>query len=264
MLLASTFCENRTMRLLNHWKAILILAALLLTLTGLALSGSHSAQAFSPHRPPGAASRANPSGERSSGPTLQVSKHSARDSEFALYRNLQYGVSFRYPRNYALVEGTDTDDLTLLRYQEELAAGQQPGAVTLATVIIPEDAYPNTSFRSGALEFIVLPGTTLEACRLSPRSEGNGITGTLALQGIPFDWRLSREVADDTYVESAAYAGFSRGHCYQFVLEIVASSRLAPGSAVQPRDLAKILRRLEKIVLSFQFPCGEGERKRHP
>lgn len=253
------------MRLLHHWNAILILAVLLLGLIGLARSGSHSAHAFpaSARPSPGVASRAKPSAEPSA-TSFYSSKHSARDSEFAVYHNPQYAVSFRYPRNYALVEGTDTGDLTLLRYQEELAAGQQPGAVTIATVVIPEDAYPNTSFRSGALQFLILPGMTIDACRISPRSAGNDVTGTLAIQGIPFDWRLTREDGDDTFVESAAYAGFSRGSCYEFVLEIVASSRLAPGSVVKPADLAKILRPLEKIVLSFQFPSGEGEGKRRP
>ena len=131
----------------------------------------------------------------------------------------------------------------------------------VATVVIPEDAYPNTSFRSGALEFVVHPNVTLEACHSSISSEVRGLTGTLAIQGIPFDWRLSREGAEGIYVERAAYAGFSHGSCYEFVLEVVASDNRESDSAVKPADLSKILRPLEKIVLSFELHPAASEQK---
>ena len=252
------------MRHLNQWNAMLITAVLLVILSGWVLSGRHTAHAFPAARVSAPrASAASPAARPTPEPApSHASRHPAHDSEFTVYHNPDYGVSFRYPRNYALVEGTDTDDLTLLRYQEELAAAE-PGAVAVATVVVPEDAYPNTSFRSGALEFVRYPRVTLEECRssISARSEIRGLTGTLAIQGIPFDWRLSREGLDGTYLERAAYAGFSHGSCYEFVLEVVASDQLERDSAVKPADLSKILRPLEKIVLSFELHPATAEQK---
>ena len=249
------------MRHLNQWNAILTIAVLLVVLSGWVLSGSHTADAFPSRGPAPRTPATSPAVPPSSEPApSHLSRHPARDSEFTVYHNPDYGVSFRYPRNYALVEGSDTDDLTLLRYQEELAAAE-PGAVPVATVVIPEDAYPNTSFRSGALEFVVHPNVTLDACRSSISARSEGLTGTLAIQGIPFDWRLSREEAAGTYVERAAYAGFSRGACYEFVLEVVASDNHEPDSVVKPADLSKILRPLEKIVQSFELHPATAQKK---
>jgi len=230
-------------------------------LASVAFAGCHTTHA-SPHanaaasRPaPPTASSAKPSDAASSAPQPSLPfKHPPRDSEFTVYHNPDYGVTFRYPRNYALEEGPDSDDAAFVQQQQELTA-RQPGTILVATVTIPDDAYPNTSFQSGVVQFVVNPSVTPDACRALTLSADSGLSptsGSTAIHGILFDWRLSSSEAAGTYTENVDYAGYSGGACYEFLIEITASNYVEPGSEMKPADIPKILRPLEKIVSSFQ------------
>jgi len=237
----------------------------IIAFSSLAFAGCHTTHAsFHPnahsntaasHPTPPAASSAKPSDAPSSEPIPpHPSKHPPRDSEFTVYHNLDYGVGFRYPRNYALEEGPDSDDPAFVQQQQELTASQ-PGAILVATVTVPEDAYPNTSFRSGVVQFVVNPAVTPDACRALTLSADSGLSptsGSTAIHGILFDWRISSSTAAGAYVENVAYTGYSGGACYEFLIEITASNYVEPDSEERPADIAKILRPLEKIVSSFQ------------
>jgi hypothetical protein len=200
-----------------------------------------------------------------------VSKHPPRDSAFALYHNPAYGISFRYPRNYALDSlGEDADAVAespTLKTQQQLDA-EQPGALLLATIEIPADAYPNTTFVEGHLQFAVNAQSTAESCRAlvaPPDSGWPGVTDQTIIQGIPFHWRDRGAITPDSIVAGRDYAGFSAGACYEFFLEVAATppATQAPASAAAsslnspthlvPADLPKILRPLEKTVSSFQL-----------
>jgi hypothetical protein len=202
---------------------------------------------------------------------LPVSRHPSHDSAFALYHNPAYGVSFRYPRNYAL-DSLDEDENAVaesptLKTQQQLDA-EQPGALLLATIEIPADAYPNTTFVEGHLQFAVNPQSTADSCRalVAPPDSGSpGATDQTIIQGIPFHWRDRGAITPDAIVAGRDYAGFSAGACYEFFLEISATppATQAPDSApasslnspthLVPADLPKILRPLEKTVSSLQF-----------
>jgi hypothetical protein len=208
---------------------------------------------------------------KSQTPTPPVSKHPPRDSAFALYHNPAYGVSFRYPRNYALDSlGEDADAVAespTLKTQQQFDA-EQPGALLLATIEIPADSYPNTTFVEGHLQFAVNPPSTAESCRalvVPPDSDLPGATDQTIIQGIPFHWRDRGAITPDAIAAGRDYAGFSAGACYEFFLEVAAMppATQAPASApasslnsptrLAPADLPKILRPLEKTVSSLQF-----------
>lgn len=211
---------------------------------------------------------------KSQTPPPPVSKHPPRDSAFALYHNPSYGVSFRYPRTYAL-DSLDEDaeavpESPTLKTQQQLDA-EQPGALLLATIEIPADAYPNTTFVEGHLQFAVNPQSSAESCRAlvaPPDSDWPGATDQTIIQGIPFYWRDRGAITPDAIVAGRDYAGFSAGACYEFFLEVAATppATQAPASAatsvpasslnspthLAPADLPKILRPLEKTVQSLQ------------
>jgi hypothetical protein len=208
---------------------------------------------------------------KSQTPSASVSKHPPRDSAFALYHNPAYGISFRYPRTYALDSlGEDADaeaESPTLKTQQQLDA-EQPGALLLATIEIPADAYPNTTFVEGHLQFAVNPQSTTESCLAlvaPPDSDWPGATDQTIIQGIPFHWRDRGVITPDAIVARRDYAGFSAGACYEFFLEVAATppailaTASAPASSLNsptrlaPADLPKILRPLEKTVQSFQF-----------
>jgi hypothetical protein len=176
------------------------------------------------------------------------------DSAFSIYNNPAYGVTFRYPRNYSLEE-LDVAEAATLKTQEQLQA-EQPGALLIATVEIPADAYPNTTFVEGHLQFAVDPHATAETCRAlvaPPDSDWPGATDETIVQGIRFHWRDRGAISPDAVYASRDYAGFSGGTCYEFFLQVAATPAANSTVPISAADLAKILRPLEKTVSSLQL-----------
>lgn len=213
--------------------------ALLLLVSAMAFSGCHTSHASS-----SAASLAKPSGAPSSAQSFaHRSKHSVGDSEFSVYHNPGYGISFRYPRNYLLLEpklepkldpeqdpeqtpeqaSIGSVDSELLLTPQSLDS-DQPGALLVATVLIPDDAYPNTSFASGHLQFVVNPRATAESCRAlvaPPDSPLPAAPHELFLQDIHFYWRDRGSSTPSILFAGREYAGFSGGR----LLRILSPSR---------------------------------------
>ncbi len=95
----------------------------------------------------------------------RVGKPAPRESGFSTYNVPEYGVTFHYPRNFALDEGAP-EGVSGIRSREELE-GEEPGAELVATVVVPDDAYPNTTFAGGSLQFAVNRYLTATGCRES-------------------------------------------------------------------------------------------------
>lgn len=200
-------------------------------------------------------------------------KSAPRESGSSTYNNPEYGIAFHYPRNYALDEGAP-EGISGVRSQEELE-GEQPGAILVATIVVPDDAYPNTTFAGGSLQFAVNPYLTSEGCRdflISRVGDANGPTGMATIQGVVFAWAENNAGDASTEFFERDYAGFSNGTCYEFFL------RAGVGTAgdedgVRPADEKRILGHLEKIVSSSQIqpkaisilderPAAQGDRRK--
>src|SRR5260370_14325270 len=110
---------------------------------------------------------AQPSAAAAQGPRPTGAKHALHDSAFSTYNNPNYGVTFRYPRNYFLDDAFGPENAPILEARQKLAA-QQPGATLVATVTIPPDSYPNTTFVNCTLQLIVNTTGTTETCHSFP------------------------------------------------------------------------------------------------
>ena len=195
-----------------------------------------------------------PSTVKAQAPTTPAAKHAPRDSASAVYNNPDYGVSFRYPRNYSLEEEVIAEGSTP-KTQQQLQA-EQPSAILIATIEIPGDAYPNTTFVLGHLQFAVNPQATAETCRsfvTPPDSDWPGATDQTIIQGIPFHWRDGGLITSETVTVSRDYVGFSNGTCYEFFLQVASTSAANFPVPIAQEDLSKILRSLEKTVSSLQI-----------
>ncbi|HEY6266455.1 MAG TPA: hypothetical protein VIW93_16770 [Candidatus Acidoferrum sp.] len=187
-------------------------------------------------------------------PPPSPSKHKPRDSAFSVYNNPAYGVSFRYPRTYSLAE-EDLADGSSLKTQQQLQS-EQPGALLIATVEIPSDAYPNTTFSEGHLQFAVNPQATAESCRsfvAPPDSDWSGATDQTVVQGIPFYWRDRGLITSESITCSRDYAGYLNGTCYEFYLQVVSTPASSSAVPINQADLGKILRPFEKTISSLQL-----------
>jgi hypothetical protein len=233
---------------------IAIVLLFILALGAIRLAGCHSTRASS------TASSAKPA-SASPAPAQPgaASKHPPRDSSvFALYHNPTYGVSFRFPRNYAIEEqlepdDSSPDDSSLVRKQQELADAQ-PGSTLVVSVVVPDDAYPNTTFSEGFLQLAINPGISQPACRaFAAPSDGHTRTGKTIVDGIPFYWREHDSAGSGTARTRRDYAGFSGGACYEFFLEVASTANAANDAPSSRPDVMKVLRPLEKIVSSLQI-----------
>jgi hypothetical protein len=233
---------------------IAIVLLFILALGAMRLTSCHNTRAAS------TASTAKPASASSAQPAQPgaASKHPPRDSVFALYHNPTYGVSFRFPRNYAIEEQLEPDDSSpddspLVRKQQELAV-DQPGSTLVVSVVVPDDAYPNTTFSEGFLQLAINAGVSQPACRsLAASSDGHSRTGKTIVDGIPFYWREHDSAGSGTARTLRDYAGFSSGACYEFFLEVASTANAANDAPSSRPDEMTAHRPLEKIVSSLQI-----------
>jgi hypothetical protein len=247
---------------------VLIVALSALELGGCGGEAARSAQttraqASSPAADPGKAAGQASLAARHARP---LHKDTSREAFLSTYHNPEEGISFRYPRNYSLEEGEVQERSFFLKKQDDFDI-EQPGATLLATVLIPEDGYPNTTFEHGSLQLVVNEAGTEQGCRESSLvgSNGSGASPrTVTIQGIAFKWSEQESETAGTKVLERTYAGYSRGTCYEFLLTVAAEETPAPDGFKKPADIARIMKQLEKIVSSAQIftksvkPPGES------
>jgi hypothetical protein len=187
--------------------------------------------------------------------TKPVAKPAPRESGWSTYSSPEYGVTFRYPRNYPLDEGPlATADTSGLRNQEELQS-EQRGAVLVATIVVPDDSFPNTTFAGGSVQFAVsryLPEGGCQDFPITRMGDAKGLSGTITIHGVPFTWADRDEGDVTTEFLERDYAGFANDTCYEFFIRVGVG---APGDTdeLKPVNQKKILGQLEKIVASLQL-----------
>ena len=188
----------------------------------------------------------------------RLRRDAPRQAFLSIYSNPEQGISFRYPRNYALEEGDVQEHSYFLKRQEDLD-NERPGAVLLATVLIPEDGYPNTTFEHGSLQLVVSEGGREGNCGLADSGRA-GIDGAKlsTLQGVVFAWRGERSVTGGTELLEREYTAYYSGRCYEFFATVAAEGAADPDSFRKPADTGKILRQLEKIISSVQISAGSA------
>src|SRR6267154_1931346 len=80
-----------------------------------------------------------------------------------MYADESSGVSFQYPRRFALKTGEDADKLVS---SEPIPMNfVQSGGVAIAAVTVPESAYPKSNLASAFLNVSVNKALTAEQCR---------------------------------------------------------------------------------------------------
>src|SRR5258707_2623989 len=120
-----------------------------------------------------------------------VARPAPRESAVSTYANPEYGVAFRYPRNYPLNEGAldeATEDTPGLRNQADLES-EQPGAVLVATIAIPDDSFPNTTFAGGSVQLAVnryLPECWCQDFPVPRTGDAKWASGTITAGAVPF------------------------------------------------------------------------------
>ncbi len=196
-------------------------------------------------------------------PQRRALRSAHNETATAIYNNPEYGVSFHYPRQFVLIEGSPENDLGSMRTQDDFDS-EQPGATLLATILVPDDAYPNTSFRDAWVQYAVNPGMSAEACRETVVAKEEEVgeegekerRGTTMIGGILFAWvegegAVKRTAAEPERSFHREYAGFANGGCQEFLVQVEVGTS-GDESTERQADGRKILRQLERIIVSLQ------------
>lgn len=189
------------------------------------------------------------------------------------YTDKASGVTFRYPRKYVLKTGDAADEVVSSALVPMNFS--QPGGVAIATVAIPEGAYPKSDLASALFDVSVNKSITTEQCgefasaHVSSAAPNNDATpqppavaeassqpaaqkpkliiGDMELQ--------SAETEDSSESRKEAtkyYHVFENGACYEFALKVAtAAGETDEGGKPVERD--EIFKRLEKILATVKI-----------
>src|SRR5258706_640099 len=158
-------------------------------------------------------------------------KDAPHETFLSTYHNPEEGISFRYPRNYSLEEGDVQERSFFLKKQDDFDI-DQPGATLLATVLIPEDGYPNTTFEHGSLQLVVDAAGTEQGCReTSLVAHNRSRPRTTTIQGIAFKRSEQQNETTGTKGFASTYTRYTRGSAVQFM------RTTAPGTTRDPHTV---------------------------
>jgi hypothetical protein len=183
-------------------------------------------------------------------------KRAKKKSSTVTYTNPAYGVSFRYPRTYALKTG-DEPHLDLSGLGPVATGFVQPGGVTVAAVEMPRNSYPGSDFSSAFFSVSVNSSLTAEECGqfsfATPESpDGPSIAANKVKVGtIEFDQLEDALMLSDTKY----YHVFENGACYEFGLGLGITDDAA-AAGVANLNFDNVFDRLEKILATVKIEPG--------
>ena len=178
-----------------------------------------------------------------------------------------YGVSFRYPRKFALKSG-EKANVDSNGSQQIAMNFAEAGGIPVATVELPGSLYKGTDFVSGVFNVSINKSLTAEQCgqfgALRSGSEGESDsslatslpqadTGEIvplktSIRGMDFSkLEMANELSNTRY-----YHRYDGGACYEFALGL----QVAPHESVDdmpPVDDRDVFARLEKILASVKI-----------
>ena len=184
------------------------------------------------------------------------------------YADKTSGVSFQYPRKYALKTGEAVDELVS---SDSIPMDfVQPGGVALAAVAVPESVYPKSDLASAFFDVSVNKSLTAEQCGEFPVSQVDpsapvnpGAQDAAQASKLPsklpsklmigeMELQSAESLTSQGTREEASkyYHVFENGACYEFALKVATTSVETEGKRV---DRDEVFHRLEKILATVKI-----------
>lgn len=207
---------------------------------------------------------------------LRPMKKSSRQRTVSTYKNADYGLTFRYPKNYSLTK----DDKTGL---EGAALGPvemnfvQPGGTRLAAVQLPGSIYPGTDFVSGFFNVNANPKLTAEQCAQfafndAKQAAASEPEDSMEIDSAPAPNKVKMEGAEFTEVESSGgeaakhadakyYHVYKNGACYEFALGLETAG---DKSDAKPVDHDVVFRKLNWMLSTVKITAAGVPAKTMP
>jgi hypothetical protein len=172
------------------------------------------------------------------------------------YADKTYGVSFDYPRKYAIETGNAASEL--LATSPLPMNFVQAGGTALAAVELPETSFPSTDFSSAFFNVSVNKSLTADQCEAFavPQSKPADQSASQSAKLMIGDMELygAEAVAGDgpRQSDSKYFHIFQNGACYEFALNVTTNAaEIEAGMKHVDRD--KVFDRLAKILATVKI-----------
>lgn len=161
------------------------------------------------------------------------------------YRSRDYGVSFKYPWQYAYFSAR-----AIANGDESLKpkADGHDGQITLARIAIPRGYYPDTDFETAYFTLGLNQNIGEEDCALTADKQATPKKETI--NGVDFQW-----VETDTGGHGEAsrvrnYVGFANGTCFEIEMGLKTSN---PDGLAHEVNSEQVFSRLESILSTVKI-----------
>jgi hypothetical protein len=179
------------------------------------------------------------------------------------YSDSNSGVSFLYPRKFALTSGDRAQPL-LAGVGDVPMNFVEPGGIAVATVSAPSGSYPGTDFASAFFNVNVNRSASEQQC------EHFAFVDTSNADGEPVDAEKVKVGSTDMettsnfsasaieQAETQYYHSYENGACYEYVLGL-RTEGFATEGGIEHVKLDEVFARLEKILATVKINPVEGE-----
>ena len=206
----------------------------------------------------------------------KVKKEQKRRPANVTYSDPNSGVSFLYPRKFALASGDKAQpqfadmDAVPMNFVE-------PGGVTVATVALPKTLYPGTDFAAAFFSVNVNRSLSEQECphfafvdTSDPDGEpidaqkvkvGSAVPSNDGSSGGSKEMEMTSEFEGNAnrQLETQYYHNYENGACYEYVLGL-GTAGYGAKEGIEPVDRNEVFARLEKILATVKIqPVAEEQ-----
>ncbi len=184
------------------------------------------------------------------------------------YRDASTGVSFLYPRKFALTSGVKA--MPELSGPEDVAMNfVQPGGVAVATVALPKDLYPGTDLASAFFTVNVNRSVSEPECAHfafvdSRDADGEPVDAEKVKVG-PTEMEMTSNFSASAMqqAETLYYHSFGNGACYEYILGLGTEGFPTEGS-IEHVNRDEVFAKLEKILATVKISPTRPEHGAEP
>ncbi len=179
------------------------------------------------------------------------------------YSDPNSGVSFLYPRKFALTTG-DKAQPQFAPMGDASMNFVQPGGVAVATVELPSGSYPGTDFASAFFNVNVNRSVSEQECQHFALVDSHNVNGgsvnaekvTIGHTDMATTSNFSASAM--TQSETQYYHSYENGACYEYVLS-VGTAGYGAKDGVEPVNRDQVFAKLEKIMATVKVNPVEPE-----
>jgi len=186
------------------------------------------------------------------------------------YSDANSGVSFLYPRKFALASGDKAQpQVAAVSMNEAPMNFDQPGGVAVATVALPGGSYPGTDFASAFFNVNVNRSVSEQGCSHfafvdTRNADGEPVDAEKVKIGST-DMEMTSDFSANAIkqAETQYYHSYENGACYEYVLGL-GTEGFATEGGIEHVNRDEVFAKLEKILATVKINPVETEHGAEP